>query len=156
MGSGMRWTPGRLKFFLNLYGPFRGAAIRIDYVRDDWREVRTSMKMRWYNRNAVGAHFGGSLYSMVDPQYMLMLMQILGNDYLVWDKSADIDFIKPGKGTVRAHFLITDKMIDEIRRETESGQKYLPQFSVKVVDESNEIVANINKTLYIRKKKRAR
>jgi len=148
----MRLTPNRLKFFLNLYGPFRGASIRIDFVRDDWREIRVSMKSRWYNRNIVGTHFGGSLYAMVDPQYMLMLMNILGKDYMVWDKSADIDFVNPGRGTVKAHFILTDSQIDDIKAKTAHGEKYLPSFTVKVVDENDDVVANINKTLYVRRK----
>ena len=76
----MRWTPRRLKFLLNLYGPFRGARIRLEHISEDWREIHVSMKMRWYNRNIMGTHFGGSLYAMVDPQYMLMLMQVLGEE----------------------------------------------------------------------------
>lgn len=152
----MRWTPRRLKLALNFYGPFRGAAIRIDYIRDDWREIRVSMRSRWYNRNIVGCHFGGSLYAMVDPQYMIMLMNVLGEDYLVWDKAADIDFIKPGRGTVRAHFILTDAAVDQIKADTANGEKTLPNFTVRVVDTNDEIVASINKVLYVRKKPRTR
>lgn len=148
----MRMTPGKLKFFLNIYGPLVGAAIRIDYIRDDWREVHVSMKMRWYNRNVAGVHFGGSLYAMVDAPYMLMLMNLLGSDYIVWDKAADIDFIKPGKGKVRAVFLLSEQAVEDIKSHTAEGEKYLPSYNVKVIDEDGDIVANVNKTLYIKKK----
>ena len=94
----MRLTPPLLRFILNIYGPSLWAGIRADYISADWRSIRVSMKLRWYNRNAVGTHFGGSLYSMVDPHLMLMLMNILGSGYVVWDKSAAIDFLRPAKG----------------------------------------------------------
>ncbi len=87
----MKWTPRRLKFALNVYPPYLGAGVSITKVDRDWRELKVSMKLRWYNRNAVGSHFGGSLYSMVDPHLMLLLMKLLGEDYVVWDKAASID-----------------------------------------------------------------
>lgn len=72
----------------NFYGPYLGAGVRIRYISPDWKEIRVSMKLHCYNRNAVGTHFGGRLYSMVDPHLMLMLMQLLGEDYVIWDKAA--------------------------------------------------------------------
>lgn len=148
----MKWTPGWLKWGLRIYGPYIGAGIRMETVSNDWRYARVSMGMKWYNRNAVGSHFGGSLYSMVDPHYMLMLMPILGRDYLVWDKSAEIDFVKPGKGRVTAEFHIRDKDLARILEKTARGDKYLHTFDVDVVDKHNDLVARVKKVIYIRKK----
>lgn len=150
----MKWSPKTLKYALGIYGPFLGAGIKMDYISPDWREARVSMKLRWYNRNIMGVHFGGSLYSMVDPQLMLMLMNILGKDYAVWDKAASIEFIKPGKGKVSCLFTISDTQIQDIRSATASGEKYLPEFQLCVVDENGDLVARINKVVYIRKKQR--
>ncbi len=111
------------------------------------------MKLRWYNRNYIRTHFGGSLYAMTDPFYMLMLIQVLGRDYIVWDKAAHIEFVKPGKGTVRAEFRIIDEHVAAIIARTANGEKYLPDFKVDITDEAGEIVAQVIKTLYIRKKK---
>ncbi len=121
-------------------------------VSPDFREVVVEMKKRFYNRNYVDTHFGGSLYAMVDPFYMLMLIQILGKDYVVWDKSANIEFIRPGKGLVSAKFVISDELISEIKRNTASGDKYLPVLTVDIVDEKGGLVCEVTKTLYIRKK----
>ena len=148
----MRLIPPLLKFILNIYGPYSGAGIRADHISADWRSIRVSMKLRWYNRNVVGTHFGGSLYSMVDPHLMLMLMNILGSGYVVWDKSAAIDFLRPGRGRVHADFAITDNDLEKIRINTEGGGKYLPQFTVDITDEDGELVARARNTLYIRKK----
>ena len=107
-------TANKIRRLLNWYGPYLGAGVKIEYIADDWREVRVAMHMRWYNRNAVGTHFGGSLYAMIDPHYMLMLMKLLGKEYIVWDKSAQIDFIKPGTGTVRATMKLSMDDLAEI------------------------------------------
>ena len=141
-----------LKLGMNLWPPFLGAGIKVRYIRADYREVVVSMKLRWYNRNYVGTHFGGSLAAMTDPFYMLMLIHILGSDYTVWDKSSTIDFIAPGRETVTARFRLNDDQIAEIKNETASGNAYFPELSVDIVNGSDEVVARVRKKLYVRKK----
>ncbi len=146
----------KLKRMLNWYGPYLGAGVKVEYLADDWRELRVAMHMKWFNRNAVGTHFGGSLYSMVDPHFMLMLMKILGRNYIVWDKAAHIEFIKPGTGTVRATMKITEEILNDIYEKTENGAKYLPEFEVDIMDETGDLVARAVKTLYVREKRKTK
>ncbi len=148
----MHITPRRLRFLLNFYGPYLGAGIKVTHIAPDWRELRISLKLHWYNRNAVGTHFGGSLYSMVDPHFMLLLMKRLGPAYIVWDKSAAIDFIRPVKGPVHAVFRISAEDEERIREQTENGDKYLPEFEVRILDDDEQTVAVVRKVLYVRKK----
>ena len=143
-----------LKLGMNLWPPFLGAGIKVRHIRADHREVVVSMKLRWYNRNYVGTHFGGSLAAMTDPFYMLMLIHILGSDYTVWDKSSTIDFIAPGRETVTARFRLNDDQIAEIKNETASGNAYFPELSVDIVNGSDEVIARVRKKLYVRKKQR--
>ncbi len=141
-----------LRRILNIYGPYLGAGVKVRYLTKDFREAKVEMKLRWFNRNYVGTHFGGSLFSMIDPFYMLLLMNNLGRDYIVWDANAEIDFIKPGRGIVSAHFLVTDAMLAEIRDKTADGEKFLPTYEVHIIDAAGELVARARKTLYIRRK----
>ncbi len=141
-----------LKFGMSLWPPFLGAGIKVKHIAADFREVVVSMKLRWYNRNYVGTHFGGSLAAMTDPFYMLMLIHILGSEYTVWDKTSTIDFIAPGRGTVTARFSLNDDQIAEIKNETASSNAYFPELSVDIVNESDEVVARVRKKLYVRKK----
>ena len=144
--------PGTFRFLINLWPPFTLAGIHATHVSHDYREVEVTLSLRWYNQNYVGTHFGGSLFAMADPWYMLMLMQILGKEYYVWDQSASINFITPGRGVVRAKFKIDDGILSDIRAKTAAGEKYLPQFNIDIVDEKNQLVAQVQKTIYIRKK----
>jgi len=146
---------GLFKALINWYPPYLGAGIRLARISDDYRDLLVQMKLRFYNRNYVGTHFGGSLYAMIDPFYMLMLMQVLGREYIVWDKAAAIEFNKPGRGTVSARFLLSDRVIADIRSQTADGDKYLPEFSVDITDDNGELVARGFKTLYIRRKQRS-
>ena len=145
-----------LRWLMNFYPPYLGAGIRVRHISDDFRQAQVRMGLRWYNRNYVGTQFGGSLYSMTDPFFMLMLLQNLGSGYVAWDKAANIEFVSPGKGTVYADFAITEQLLDEIRQHTAGGDKYLPRLHVDVRDEQGTLVARVQKTLYVRLKPRAR
>lgn len=141
------------RWLFNFYPPYLGAGVKIDYINDDWREMQVSMRCRWYNRNYVGTHFGGSLYSMVDPHLMLLLIKQLGPDYIVWDKQADINFIKATRKRVSANIAITDAQLQAIREHTQSGEKYLPEFVLDIKDDDGTLIAQVQKVLYVRKKR---
>lgn len=145
-------SPRLLRWVLNFYGPFLGAGIHVMHIADDYSAASVRMKLRFFNKNYVGTHFGGSLFSMTDPFFMLLVMNRLGRDYIVWDKAGSIDYLKPGRGTVIAHFAISENRLDDIRQHCANGEKYLPVFSVDVLDSQGDVVARISKTLYIRKK----
>ena len=134
---------------INAWPPFLGAGIRV--TRMGSKAIDVEMKLRFWNRNYVGTHFGGSLYSMTDPFFMLMLLDNLGPEYLVWDKAATIRFKKPGRGKVRAEFRLSDEQIDEIRRAAANG-KTEPTFVVQVKDEAGEVVAEVEKVLWVKRK----
>jgi hypothetical protein len=142
----------KIQSMIRYYPPLLAAGIWVKRISPDCREIDVEMKLRFWNANYVGTHYGGSLYSMTDPFYMLILIQNLGRDYIVWDKSANIRFRKPGRGKVRAEFRISDEQLDDIRRTLETQEKDEPVFTVEVKDESGEVVAVVQKMLYIRKK----
>jgi hypothetical protein len=142
----------KLRRGINLYPPYLGAGVRITYISNDFRDVEVEMPLRFYNRNYFGTHFGGSLYSMCDPFYVLMLANILGKDYIVWDKAASIRFKKPGKGLMKASFHLTEEKIAEIRAAADSQPKVEPQFQIQVKDTEGAVIAEIDKLLYVKKK----
>lgn len=148
-----RLFKNNLKLMFNLWPPLIGAGIRITRIQPDWKEVDVEMKLRRWNANYVGTHYGGSLYSITDPFYMVMFIEILGRDYIVWDKSASIRFRRPGRGTVFAKFRITDEQIAEIREALKKEEKIDREFSVDVKSEDGEIIAEVKKLLQFRNKK---
>ena len=149
--GGLR-TANAIHRWINFWPPFRFAGIRVRRIAPDMKSIDVEMKLRWWNANYVGTHFGGSLYSMCDPFYMLMLMANLGRDYIVWDKSATVRYRKPGKGTVRAEFRLSDAQLDDIRDKLKTLPKYEPVFTVEVKDEQGTLIAEVEKLLHIRKK----
>jgi hypothetical protein len=141
-----------LRVLINLWPPLLGAGIRVTRLDADWRAVDVEMKLTRWNRNYVGTHFGGSLYSMTDPFYMVMLIEILGRDYVVWDKSASIRFRKPGKGTVRAEFRLSDAQIEEMKEALRKEEKIEQEFGIEVKNAEGVVIAEVKKLLHFRRK----
>ncbi len=143
---------GILRLLMNLWPPFIGAGIHVERLSPDYTEAVVRMRLGLLNRNYMGTHFGGSLYAMTDPFFALLIMHQLGRRYVVWDKSSAIDYQLPGRGTVHATFRITPEQIEDIRHATASGDKYEPSFSVDVLNRQGEVVARVDKTIYVRLK----
>ena len=142
----------RLQRFVNWYPPFLGAGIKVKHISDDLRTIEVHMPLRFWNKNYVGTHFGGSLYTMCDPFFMLILINNLGPGYVVWDKAATIRFRRPGKGLVKATFHISQERIEEIRSQADAQGKVEPQFQARVMDSQGNVIAEVEKLLYVRKK----
>ena len=136
---------------INAWPCYWGTGGEVTFISRDWREAAVKLKLTLRTRNYVGTIFGGSIYGAVDPIYMLLLIKILGPDYIVWDKSASIRFKKPGKGVLEARFRIPDEEITEIR-ELASREKSVDRvYTVEFKDRDGLICASIEKTLYVRR-----
>jgi acyl-coenzyme A thioesterase PaaI-like protein len=150
----MRTVSARtLRHVLNLWPPFLFAGIHVAAIGDDFRSARVELRMRPWNRNYVGTHFGGSLFAMTDPFWMLLVLHALGDGYIVWDKAATIDFEKPGRGRVHAEFVLDDATLAELRAAAAGGDKVLRWFDSPVRDASGDVVAMVRKQLYVRRKR---
>ena len=141
-----------LRRLMNLWPPLLFSGIRISCLSDDFREGEIVLREYRGNRNYAGVHFGGSLFAMTDPLYMVMLSRVLGPAYTVWDKAANIEFVKPGRGRVTARFALTQPDIDAIVEATKNGAKHLPQFTVEITNAAGELVARAVRTVYVRRK----
>lgn len=135
---------------MRLYPPLLGAGVVVTHVAPDLTALEVRMKLTALNRNFVGTQFGGSLYAMCDPWFMLLVMMQIGDGYVVWDKSASIDFLKPGRGTVKARFEMPREKVEELEREAQARGKINPSFEVLVTSEGGEAIARVRKVLSVR------
>jgi acyl-coenzyme A thioesterase PaaI-like protein len=142
-----------MRWLFNWWPPFRGLGVKVREIAPDFRRVTVELRMRLFNRNFVGTHFGGAMFAMADPFYMIMMMHNLGREYVVWDKAGAVRFLKPGRGTLTAKFEVTQAMVDEAIAKTAEGAKFEPTYAVELKDGEGTVVATVEKTLYIRKKK---
>ncbi len=133
---------------INFWPPLLGAGIKVLHQSSNFRSVDVEMRLTRLNRNYMGVHFGGSLFAMTDPFYMIMLAEALGSGYIVWDKAASIRYRRPGKGTVRAHFELTDARLAEIRDALERTGFHDATFTVDILDTHGEIISQVERIVY--------
>jgi acyl-coenzyme A thioesterase PaaI-like protein len=137
---------------LNFWPPFLFSGITVLEVAKDFRYAKVRLKKKMLTSNYVGTLFGGSLFAMTDPFYMVMVLKNLGKDYIVWDKRSEIEYVSPGKVTVYADFHLSDAALEEIKDEVAANGKYLKWFEVEIKSADGTVVAIVKKQIYIRKK----
>jgi acyl-coenzyme A thioesterase PaaI-like protein len=137
---------------INLYPPFLGMGIRVRSFSADHTRFEVELRSKWYNRNLFGTHFGGCLYTMTDPFFVFIITMNLGKNYIVWDKSAAIDFLRPAKGTILGVFEIDKARLEQIRAEVDALGKNTYHFEADLTDEAGQVVARVRKEVYVRAK----
>jgi acyl-coenzyme A thioesterase PaaI-like protein len=141
---------------MNLWPPFLFNSIRVQSISPDYMEAKVVLRLRPWNRNYVRSQFGGNLFAMTDPFWMLLVMHQLGNDYFVWDKAGAIEFVAPGREDVYAHFRLEPAVVDELRLAAKGGAKVLHWFETEVKTASGSVIAVVRKQIYVRLKPKAR
>jgi acyl-coenzyme A thioesterase PaaI-like protein len=144
------WRSRLARWGFNWFPAYRGTGARIEFIASDWKEVRVRLPLNWRTRNYVGTIFGGSLYGVVDPIYMIMLIKILGPDYVVWDKAATIRFKQPGRSTLRTHFVLTDAEIDAIRADVQRDGRTERTYLVELRDGDGNVCMSCEKLISIK------
>lgn len=141
------------RHLFNVFPAFRGTGGRVTYIADDFREVRVKLPLNWRTRNRVGTIYGGSIYAAVDPIYMIMLMRLLGDEYIVWDRSASIRFKRPGMETLYAEFLISEEETDEIITVLETRKSTNRDYTVELCNAEGKVHAIVEKEIYVTRKR---
>ncbi|MEO0899039.1 MAG: DUF4442 domain-containing protein [Bacteroidota bacterium] len=146
------WKHRIVRWVGNLTPIIRTSKGKLCFISDDYREAHVSLKHSLSTKNLVGATFGGVLFSAADPWHALLVYKILGGDYIIWDRSAEIRFLRPGKSRLKMKILITDQDILEIKEDLKAKQKSHPSFDLEWLDKNNKVVARLKKTLYVAEK----
>jgi acyl-coenzyme A thioesterase PaaI-like protein len=144
------------RWALNFIPAYRGTGGWVSYISDDYTEVHVRLPLSWRTRNYVGTIYGGSIYGAVDPVYMIMLIKMLGRDYVVWDKAASIRFRRPGRTTLRAKFFVSPSEVEAIKSELRGRKSVDRVYAVELVDDAGKVHARVEKTLYIARRRSAK
>lgn len=144
--------PGVIRSVMNLWPPLLFSGIHIDEIFEDWRRVQVTLRHRRITANYVGTLYGGSLYSMCDPFWMMMVMHTLGRDHVVWDTAGEIEFISPGRRDVRTTFELTDDDLAALRAGVERDGRARHWFTNEIRDRDGVLVARVRKQVYARRR----
>ncbi|MBS1963820.1 MAG: DUF4442 domain-containing protein [Bdellovibrionales bacterium] len=143
-------TNARLfRHLINLWPCIRGTGVRATHISDDYREIDLELPLNWRTRNRVGTIFGGSIYASTDPFYMIMLMEILGKDFVVWDKGATLKFKRPGTRTLFMKLRLAKEFTDGVRTRALAEGELTFELPVSYRDEDGVECAEVTKVLYV-------
>ncbi len=142
----------RFRWWFNFFPAYRRTGGRITYISGDLHEIRVKLPLNWKTRNYVGSIFGGSMYGAIDPIYMIMLIKLLGPEYIVWDKAATIQFKRPGQKTLYARFVVSKEELGDVHKRLSTEPCINRTYQVDLTDSDGEVYASFEKTLYMRRK----
>lgn len=143
------FKPFLYKWALNFWPCIRGTGAWITFISSDFRHLKVKIPLSWRTKNRVGTIFGGSLYAATDPFYMILFMEVLGKEYIVWDKGANIRFKRPGKETLFVEFLITDEVLENVKKEVHAKGEFSFDLVVHIKNKDNVVFAEVTKTMYV-------
>ncbi len=137
------------KLVFNFFPAYRGTGARVRFIASDYSEIHVSLKLFWRTRNYVGTVFGGSIFGALDPMYMIMLIKLLGDDYVVWDKEATVRFNRPVSKKVKARFIINNELLDKIKKDVAEKKEIHIRLPAQFEDNEGKVYAIVDKLLYI-------
>lgn len=152
---GRSLTPNRLRFLLNGWPPLFAQGIRITHIADDWSRGRLELKLNRFIANMHGAAFGGSLFSMTDVLFGVLVMQRLGTDkYEAWTRTGSFEYIRPGSRGTYLEVEVSDELIERILAETDGGFSTVVPYTSVIRDKNGGIVGIGQQDLYVRRRGR--
>lgn len=137
------------KYGFNWSPMYRRTTAKLIEVSDDLHKVVITLNLNWKNKNYAGSIFGGSMLAATDPIYMIQLIQILGNTYVVWDKSVEARYKRPATSRIYGEFIFSAEEIAQIKKEVHLKKEIDITKTMSLFDAKQNIIATFKKTLYI-------
>ena len=141
------------RYGFNLSPMYRRSTGKITYVSANLQDIKIVIPISYKNRNYMNTIFGGSMFAAVDPIPMIQLTQILGNGFVVWDKSAEIYFKKPAKENLYADFVFTDAELEDIKQRVATEQEITITKRTQLTNKEKTVVyCEVDKKIYVANK----
>ena len=138
------------KYGFNWSPMYRRSNARIIAVSKDLMKIEIRLPLTYKNVNYMNSMFGGSMFAAVDPIPMFQLVSILGKEYVVWDKSAEIYFKRPAKENLFATFEFSNEEVEEIKSRVKSEKEISISKSTILTNKIGDTVyCEVKKTIYI-------
>ena len=150
----MKVTPSSLKWVLRFYPPFLFQRIWVKNIAPDFTSMEVKIFKSFLNINSNKTVFGGTIFSSLDPIHSILLDQILKHKGLkrtvAWLKSAQIDYLKPGKTHLEFTAKIDPSLIDVAFEEIKKNGKVIKTFTTEVFDKTGVKCVVCHNEIYIR------
>lgn len=142
-----------LKWAMRFYPPMLFQRIWVVRFDKGFRGVKVKVNKSLANNNYNNSIFGGTIFAAADPFYPLLFHQVLthkGYKVRVWMKSAEIQYIKPGRKDLFFTIQLSDKIISNVEATLKRGEKYIKAHPITMFDKDGELCVEVKCEIYIR------
>lgn len=149
----MKISENGLKWLMRLYPPMLFQRIWVESVHPGFRGIDVKINRSLFTSNLGNSIFGGTIFSATDPFYALLFGQIMqrkGFKITVWLKSAEIQYLKPGRTDLFYTITISEKMIADADTALQTEGKFVKTYPIDIFDEQGELCATALNEVYIR------
>lgn len=138
------------KYGFNLSPMYRRSTAKIVEVSEDLLSIKIKLPLSYKNRNYVNSIFGGSMFSAVDPIPMVQLINLIGDDFVVWDKSAEVFFKRPAKQHLYAEFKYSAQELEAIKERVAVEKEIEIVKTTQLTDkEKTQVFCEVRKKIYV-------
>lgn len=138
---------------MRIYPPMLFQRIWVKKIHKGFTGVDVKINRSFFTTNLGNSIFGGTIFSATDPFYALLfgqLMQRKGFKITVWLKSAEIQYLKPGRSDLNYTIVVDDGMIADAENALRIDGKFVRTYPIDIFDTSGELCATALNEVYIR------
>lgn len=149
----MQVSENTLKWAIRFYPPLFFQRVWVKEFHKDFMGVDVKISKSFLNTNYNNSIFGGSIFSASDPFFALLFDQVLlrrGYKIRVWLKSAQINYLKPGRSNLHFKIILTEEDIHEAEMALKTVGKFVKSFPMEIMGANGEICAKVINEVYIR------
>ena len=142
-----------LKWAMRLYPPLFFQRIWVQKFHPGFTGVDVKINKSFFNKNYNDSIFGGTIFAGADPFYALLFDQVMqrrGFKVRVWLKSAQIQYLKPGKTNLYFKINITEQDIAEAEETLNTVGKFVKSFPIEMYNKEGELCVSLVNEVYVR------
>lgn len=142
-----------LKWAMRFYPPLLFQRIWVKRFHAGFLGVEVKIFKSILNINYNKSVFGGTIYAAADPFFAVLFYQLMlrkGFRVIVWQKAAEIFFLKPGRSNLYFKINISVEEINQICLLLETNGKAEHQCMLEIEDDQGEVTARVSNLVYIR------
>ncbi len=142
-----------LKWAMRFYPPLFFQRIWVKQFDKDFKGVEVKIFKSFLNLNYNRSIFGGTIFTATDPFYAILFDQALqrrGIKSRVWLKSAQINYLKPGRSNLYFKISISEADLADAEQTLHSSGKFVKSFPIDMYDKNGVLCAQVQNEVYIR------
>lgn len=142
-----------LKWAMRVYPPLLFQRIWVKKFHPGFLAVEVKIFKSVFNINYNRSIFGGTIYAAADPFFAVLFYQLMlrkGYNIIVWQKAAEIFYLKPGRSDLYFRIDISVEEIEKVCSLLDTDGKAEHMCTLEIKDNQGDVTARVSNLVYIR------